>query len=192
MGGFAESLVKAGYRAVAFDAPGHGRTRGNHTTIFRIIEAMQAVVEEVGPLRGILAHSFGGMAVARALRTRLMAVRVVCVSPSAQMRFLVDSFSSTLHLPPRTRKVFEQLLEKDFGADIWTELSADMNAAELSAPALIIHDEDDKEVPSQQGECLAKAWPGARFILTRGLGHRRILYNREIIQTAVNFIVGSD
>jgi pimeloyl-ACP methyl ester carboxylesterase len=57
-------------------------------------------------------------------------------------------------------------------------------------PALIIHDRDDADVPWQQAELLAKAWPGARLLLTRGLGHMRILRNRDVIQTSVDFIAG--
>ena len=48
---------------------------------------------------------------------------------------------------------------------------------------------DDSEVPWQQGELLADAWPGARFVLTQGLGHTRSLRDNETIQKVVNFIV---
>jgi pimeloyl-ACP methyl ester carboxylesterase len=189
MGGFAVPLAKAGYRAIAFDAPGHGRTPGNCCTIFRIIDAVNVIADEFGPLKGIVTHSFGAMVIARALSTQLIAERVVCINPAAQLDFLIDSFCGTLGITPRTRKAFLQRLEKHYGADIGRQISADENVAGLSVPALIIHDVDDSEVPWQQGEQLANAWPAARFMQTQGLGHTRSLHDHKTIQAAVDFIV---
>lgn len=188
MGGFATPLVKAGYRAIAFDAPGHGRTPGNCSTIFRIVDAVDLIANEFGPLKGIVTHSFGAMVIALALRSKLSAERVVCINPAAQLDFLIDSFCGTLGITPRTRKAFVQRLESHYGADIGRQISADANAAGLAIPALIIHDVDDSEVPWQQGERLAKSWPNARFMQTRGLGHTRSLRDHATIQAAVNFI----
>jgi len=39
MGAFVEPLLARGYQPVAFDAPGHGRTPGKHSSIFRMNDA---------------------------------------------------------------------------------------------------------------------------------------------------------
>lgn len=191
MGGFAEALAHAGYRAIAFDAPGHGRTPGNHSTIFRIIDAVKVIADEFGPLKGIVTHSFGTMVIARALRDQLVAERVVCINPATHLDFLIDSFCNSLAIPARTRDVFLQRLQKHYGGDIGSVISARENVAGLSVPALIIHDVNDNEVPWQQGQQLASNWPGARFLQTQGLGHRRSLRDKAIIQQVVNFITDS-
>jgi pimeloyl-ACP methyl ester carboxylesterase len=188
LGGFAAPLVNAGYRAIAFDAPGHGRTPGSCSNIFRIVDAVNVIANEFGPLKGIVTHSFGAMVIARALQTELTAERVVCINPAAQLDFLIDSFCGTLGITARTRKAFLQRLESHYGADIGRQISADENAARLSIPALIIHDINDSEVPWQQGERLAHAWPGATYMQTQGLGHTRSLRDRKTIQAAVDFI----
>ena len=188
MGGLAARLVDAGYRAVAFDAPGHGRTPGNCSTIFRFVEAVNAIDNEVGPLTGIVTHSFGAMVITRALRDQLKTDKVVCINPATKFSLLKETFYGMLRIAPGTQSVFEQLLEKNYGADINKVISADVNAAELSIPALIIHDKNDSEVPWQQGALLADAWPGARFVQTQGLGHTRSLRDSATIQKTVNFI----
>lgn len=192
MGGLATCLVDAGYRAVAFDAPGHGRSPGNSSTIFRIVDAVEVITNEVGPLKGIVTHSFGAMVIALALREQLATDKVVCINPATQFSLLKETFYRMLRIAPGTQRVFEQLLEKNYGADIDNTISANVNAAELSIPALIIHDKDDSEVPWQQGELLANAWPGARFMLTQGLGHTRSLRDSEVIKKAVNFIADTN
>jgi pimeloyl-ACP methyl ester carboxylesterase len=190
MGAFAAPLVQAGYCAVALDAPGHGRSPGGSTTIFEIIDAVERVADAVGPLAGVITHSFGAMVIARALRDGLPAARVVCIAPPARLAFLVDSFCRSVGAPVAARADLVRRLERRFGNDIERQIAADTNAAGVSVPALIIHDRDDADVPWQQAELLAKAWPGARLLLTRGLGHMRILRNRDVIQTSVDFIAG--
>ena len=188
MGGLAIALAKAGYHAIAFDAPGHGRTPGNSSTIFRIMDAVAVIADEFGPLKGVVTHSFGAMVIARALRTQLSAERIVCINPAAQLDFLVESFCQTLAIKPSTRKAFMQKLENHYGSDIGRQISAEANVAGISVPALIIHDVDDSEVPWQQGQRLANAWPYARFLQTQGLGHTRSLRAKKTIQAAVEFI----
>lgn len=190
LGGFTAPLTEAGYCAVALDAPGHGRSPGASTTIFEILDAVERVADAVGPLAGVITHSFGAMVIARALRDGLPAARVVCIAPPARLAFLIDSFCRTVGAPAAARADLVRRLEDRFGGDIEHQIAADSNAAGVSVPALIIHDRDDADVPWQQGELLANAWPGARLLLTRGLGHTRILRNRDVIQTSVDFIAG--
>lgn len=188
MGGFAISLSKAGYRAIAFDAPGHGRTPGRSSTIFRIVDAVHVIADKFGPLKGIVAHSFGAMVVARALRTNLTTEKVVCINPAARLDFLIESFCGTLGITSGTRNAFLQKLEHHYGTEIGRQISAEVNVEDVAIPALIIHDVNDNQVPWQQGQRLAEAWPNACFLKTRGLGHTRILHDHKTIQEAVSFI----
>ncbi|MCW8955955.1 MAG: alpha/beta hydrolase [Gammaproteobacteria bacterium] len=188
LGAFAQPLVDAGFRVVAFDAPAHGKSPGKQTTIFQIIEAMNLVANDTGPVHAIISHSFGAMVIARALATGLSTEKVVCISPPAHTDFLIESFCQTLKVPEATKIRFVKKIEKRFGDDVRSLISAEFNARTLSVPALIIHDRNDKEVPWQQGERLARAWPGSRLALTEGLGHRRILRNQAVVKMAVDFI----
>ena len=83
-----------------------------------------------GPLKGIVTHSFGAMVIARALREQLTTDKVVCINPATQLSLLKETFYGMLRIAPGTQRVFEQLLEKNYGADIDNIISADVNAAE--------------------------------------------------------------
>jgi hypothetical protein len=55
----------------------------------------------------------------------------------------------------------------------------------------VIHDRDDREVGFASGEALARAWRGARLVRTRGLGHRGVLRDAEVVRDAVDFIAAT-
>ena len=61
---------------------------------------------------------------------------------------------------------------------------------EFHFPGLVIHDQDDTDVPWQSGEQVANAWPNAGFLMSTRLGHRRVLRDKNIIATCTDFIGG--
>lgn len=193
LGAFVAPLLKHGLRVVAFDAPGHGRTPGTSSSIFRMNAALQAVVEETGPVQAVIAHSFGAMVLAYALNnTEFTTAKAVCISSPTTPDFLVDRFSAALQVNDTVKHHFRRYTEQQYEPDIWRHIAADHNARTLSVPALIIHDRDDHDVPWQLSQQLADAWPNARLQLTSGLGHRRILRNRQVIDSVVEFVTGEN
>jgi len=186
---FIEPLTAAGYCVLSFDAPAHGKTPGRRTNILEIAAVVQAIAAAYGPLHGAITHSFGGMVLAYALHRGLAAGRVVCIGAPARLEFLLERFSRLLAMPAPVLTDLRRRLERRFAANVWELLSTDSNARTLTTPALIVHDRDDLEVPWRQGEMIAAAWPGARWLMTRGLGHRRILRDPATVQAVVDFIV---
>jgi len=58
----------------------------------------------------------------------------------------------------------------------------------MSTPILVVHDLQDADVPYAHGEEIARAWPGAELLTTRGLGHRAILRDGQVVQRTVAFL----
>ena len=185
---FIRPLQQAGYRVIAVDAPGHGETPGKRTNILECARVLQAVVQQYGPVHGVITHSFGGMVLAYAMAQGLQAGRVVCIAAPARVEFLVERFASIMAMPDAVVANLKARLEQRFDANIWEMLATDANAARLDAPALVIHDKDDSSVPWQQGRLIADAWPGAQFVMTQGLGHTRILRDPAVIERVSGFI----
>jgi pimeloyl-ACP methyl ester carboxylesterase len=188
LGEFAEPLVGAGYRVVAFDAPAHGRSDGRDTTILEISEVILRLVLDFGPVHAVIAHSFGVPCVLFALQQQDFARRVVALSTPATLEGLVEKFADSLALSPRTIQTLRDMLVLRFGEDMWIRFSVLNMAQRIGLPAFIIHDRDDRDVPWHEGEAVARAWPHARFLRTEGLGHRRILRDPEVIGRVVRFL----
>jgi len=185
---FVEPLTAAGFQVVAVDAPGHGDTPGNSTNILECAAVLQAVSAHFGPVHAALTHSFGGMVLAYAMNHGMSAERVVSISAPAYVDYLMEGFAETLAIPATVMVAMHRRMEQQFPDSLWERLSTVHNVRHLTTPALIIHDEDDVSVPWQQGRMIADAWSGARFMKTSGLGHGRILRDRQVIKEVVKFI----
>jgi pimeloyl-ACP methyl ester carboxylesterase len=69
-------------------------------------------------------------------------------------------------------------------------LQAHLKVPIIGCPALVVHDLEDHEVPWAEGERYARHWPGARLLTTTGLGHHRIVDDREVIDASLRFLQG--
>jgi len=188
LGAFAPALTDAGYRVVAFDTPAHGRSPGRATNLPEISEAIQSVASRCGPVHAIVGHSFGVACAVFAMQQGLQANCFVALSPPDSVRSLTRKFFVALDIRPAVQAEFNRLFEADFGADLWQRFSPEVLVRHLHVPGLVIHDQDDRDVPWQEGAAVAQAWPGAEFIRTAGLGHRRILRDPAVIERVTAFI----
>lgn len=187
MGAFAHPLVEAGFRVVTLDGPGHGDSSGRLSSVPQFAEAIAVLVEKIGPVHGIVTHSFGGAATGWAARQVPLTNRLVFVAPPGDLDQYVTFFSDLLGLSPAVRQRMVSLLEKRFGLR-WDEVRYATLTPVEDTDLLVIQDRDDKESPFSNGLAVATAWPGSRLHTTSGLGHRRILRHREVIEQVVRFL----
>lgn len=179
-------LVTRGFRVVAFDMPGHGDSPGSISSFFHFSRAIALMVETLGPLHAIVAHSMGGASTAWALRKVRAPKRLVMLAPPADIRDFTGPASKALGLNDAAAQELEERLGRRFGVRL-TELQAILVAPRMTTPLLVVHDEHDREIPIASGELVAGAWPGAVFERTRGLGHRRILRDPSVIERVAEF-----
>jgi len=188
LGAFVAPLVNAGYSVLSFDGPAHGRSSGKQTNLYEIADVILALNDRYGPFESVITHSFGGPCLAAAMRQGLNTSSVISISPPARVTALVEKFADTLSIPEKAVKDFVRRFEAAFGKNIFEEASMVSNVRELDLPALVIHDEDDADIPWREGQAVAQAWKNAGFIKTSTLGHRRILRDSSTIEAAVDFV----
>jgi pimeloyl-ACP methyl ester carboxylesterase len=186
LGTLAESLAREGYRVIAPDFPAHGDSPGRRTNLLEFAAIVEALIVDEEPV-AIVAHSFGAAATTVALRDTAFDGRLVYLSPPEDFAFFTGTFGRMLGISDDLAKRMERTIERQFGID-WSHLRGTALAPQMSAPLLVIHDEDDADVPARFGRDLASAWPDAAFMLTRSLGHRRILRDPAVIAATIEFI----
>ena len=188
LGSFVEPLIKAGYRVLSFDAPAHGNSSGKQTNLYEVADVIVELQEHYGHFESVITHSFGGPCLAVAMQRGLKTSRVINISPPASTKGLVEKFINTLNIPEKAGINLMDRIENTFGKKIWHEISMENTVKGLDIPALVIHDDQDIDVPWQEGRLVAQSWDNAHFVKTTGLGHRRILRDTAVIESTVNFI----
>jgi pimeloyl-ACP methyl ester carboxylesterase len=187
LGPMVAPLADLGFRVVTFDAPAHGDSGGDRSSVIHFADAIEAAARALGPLHGIVAHSMGGAATLFASRTRPLASRVVLIAPPLDVRHFIRHVATLLGLPDEVRERVGARLEARFGVS-WNAVRADTLASGMRGPGLVLHDEDDREVPIACGEAVARAWPGSTMVRTQGLGHNRVLRDAGVVSTVTRFL----
>lgn len=196
LGAFVAPLVEAGHRVVALDAPGHGEAGAGlmgprRGTLVEIVDVLEAAERRYGPAAGVVAHSLGTTAAAHAVREGMAAGRLVLLAPNPGFAPLLDRFARTLWLRRRAAAHLRGALEQILGRSIDDLDVGPMGAQVEMPPTLVVHDAGDRETPHAIGAAVADAWPIARLMTTRGLGHYRVLADPDVVRAAVEHITGA-
>ena len=204
LGSFVAPLTEAGYSVVAFDAPGHGASAGRLSSLPQFISAIERLGRELGKkgggcrpegpvpatFSGIVAHSMGGAATTLAMARGLPVRRVVFLAPAADPAGYSERFAELLGLTPDVLRRMKQSIERRFGQP-WDDFDVLRAARKMTAPLLVFHDRDDRDVAWTDGAAIAAAWPGAELVSTEGLGHRRIVHDPGVVSRTVAFLAGT-
>ena len=187
LGAFVEPLLAAGMSVVAFDAPAHGDSPGHRLFLSDMADCIGQLGEHLGRVHAVIAHSFGGAATLLAHRELgFDASRNVFLAPAPLASEAIGQFARTLALREGDVAALRERLAAESGVHP-SELALELLTTDRDAGLLVVHDSEDREVPISQAHALVDAWPGARLWTTRGLGHRRILRDPEVVREAVAY-----
>lgn len=183
------ALVREKYRVVGFDGPAHGNSGGRSTNIQEFEEALIKIYEKTGTPEAIIAHSFGGGAALFAAMNGLPVKKLINIAAPTIGDAIIDTYLKTINGSRSTGDSFKSYILQRTGKpfDAFTGLYF-ITRISQEMDLLLVHDEDDTEVPIDHALELMKRYPGAALFKTRGLGHTRILKDEEVIKKCVSFI----
>lgn len=187
MGAFAAPLVAQGFRVVAVDGPAHGSSGGATTNVGAFADSLIEIQKNLGPLQGVVAHSFGAGCSIVAMQRGLNVKRVVLIAGPAKYERVLENFFKILPISSWAQKILLGELEKKAGIKV-QDLQVGRLGANLDVAALVVHDEDDKEVLFRSALEIQDAWPTTRLLKTKGLGHRRVLRDPEVLRQVTAFL----
>ncbi|MFN3399629.1 MAG: alpha/beta hydrolase [Ferrovibrio sp.] len=195
--GLIDQLVERGYRVIAPDLPGHGRSPAKLTSIPVMAAGVAAVAgeaERIGavsatqPFHAVIAHSLGGTAtLIAAAEMGLRAERFAILAAPNHPRLFAGAMMQMLGLnAAQTQKVFTAI-EGLIGRSM-DSLYLPPKLRHFTASSLILHSRDDRVVPLQHSQENATAWPRADFRILDGLGHRRLISDAGVQAMLLHFV----
>lgn len=132
----------------------------------------------------LVGHSMGAAACALALRDGVAARGAVLLAPPVDPAVYVDRFNRFFRLRASVAAGVHRRLETRYGVRM-RDLRLTERAA--STPLLVFHDRRDIRVSIRDGLAVARSWPAAELVVTRGLGHHKILRAPSVIRRSVRF-----
>jgi pimeloyl-ACP methyl ester carboxylesterase len=184
---FVDPLVAQGFSVVTFDAPGHADSGGTESSLPDFAAAINYLASLHGPLAGIVGHSLGATATALVVRRGLPIPRIVLLAPAADPERYTGRFAHYFRMPTNVRDGMKRRLAERY-ATTWNDLRIDTPIEKAPAEMIVIHDRADCRVPWRDGKAIADAWPGAQLQTTRGLGHHKILRDRDVVAAGIAFL----
>ncbi|MFY0640659.1 MAG: alpha/beta hydrolase [Bermanella sp.] len=182
-----EPLLKSGFQVVAIDAPKHGHSGGDKANLVVFSEAIVAAEVKLGPFVAAVGHSLGGAALTYALELGAKVNCCVLVSSPACILDVLHGFASFVGLPKNAQTRFVKYVEKETGVPA-RELNMGRILAEQKIKTLLVHSQDDAEIPVSALNQMHEAWPQAETCVVNNLGHRQIIRDDGVAQLVQQFV----
>jgi pimeloyl-ACP methyl ester carboxylesterase len=186
---FVDPLRAAGHGVVAIDLPAHGNSPGATATIPQLARALAAVADVNGPFDAVIAHSVGCAATVLAVTRGLDAAKLVLIAAPARYREQARKISDLVGFDEAAWLEMEQTL-----LSLDTELpTVDLPAlaAQITQPTLMLHSSDDRVISVADSRATAACLLSGSYVEKEGLGHYRILFDRDVIDRTVQFVAGA-
>ena len=187
---YIEPLIRKGYEVLAFDAPAHGRSSGKTITVVTYKNMVHHIWNNYGPIDSFITHSFGGLTLSLALEeiSHDATTRIVLIAPAAETKTAIDNFFTLLRLGDGVRNEFDKIIEEQGGKPPgWYSVAR--IASKLKGQVLFLQDKEDSLTPlSDVKPIMDKNYPNFRFVISKGLGHRKIYRHEESFKTIMEFL----
>lgn len=202
LGAHVEPLLDAGYRVIAYDAPSHGASDPGaagprSTNLIEMAEGMTDVIRQEGPPDLVVAHSVGAVvslwSAAHHGSVGQEAPDYAFLAPASTLLSMVRVFERSLSVGRRSQALLIQRVERRFHRSVdefeVVNLAGQVLAGSTARePALLtVHDPMDPETPVSGSLRLAETWPEAELSLVTGLGHRKLLWDGDVVATVADF-----
>lgn len=186
---FVQPLMENGWEVLAFDAPAHGLSEGKTAHALDYAAMIKEAVKQFGPVDLFIGHSFGGLAIALALEElHLPQAKIVFIAPATETTSAISGAMQILGIKdPKLRKALENTIIRVSGKPVeWFSVFRAVH--QIHNQILWIHDENDPVTPIEDVLRVKNEYlPNIQFYFTKGLGHRRIYKDPEVLNTILHF-----
>lgn len=182
-----EPLLESGFQVVAIDGPMHGHSAGDQANLVAFSEAILAAEVAFGPFVAAVGHSLGAAALTYAIELGAKINCCALISSPACILDVLHGFGGFMGLPKKAQTRFVQYIEAETGVPA-RDLDMGRILSETKMKTLLVHAQDDQEIPINALKKIHKAWPKSEILMADNLGHRKIIRDTDIAKGVQQFI----
>lgn len=182
-----EQLLLNNWKVITFDAPAHGSSLQKQTTLLEFTHCCLQIFKEYGPIKHAIGHSLGGGALFNALDRGANFEKLVTIGTPATIRLVVEDFSRKIMGNQKIAEGILEHIEKKFNVKT-SEISSNFLAEKYNPKGLILHDDEDLDVPVMNANQLHKSWSNASLHISKSLGHRKVINHQESVSRIIKFL----
>lgn len=183
----ANKLLEKGFMTISFDAPAHGKSSGKQTNLVEYIATIKAIYEKFGPFDAAVGHSFGGMAIANTQAQTQCFKSIVTIGSADKVSDILYNFSNNLGLNSSFGKKLITYFERKWKLKV-DDYATSHAAKKIKIPVLIVHDAIDGDVAVSSAVNIRQNLQNGTLLITNGLGHTKILRDKNTTSRIVDFI----
>jgi pimeloyl-ACP methyl ester carboxylesterase/RimJ/RimL family protein N-acetyltransferase len=195
----ARLLQRKGVRTWALDMPAHGdsrrRDREDNASLIEFGRAISHVFGKIGGTPDVIGHSMGALAAAFAAagtgqlaEYKICPTHLVLMSSPGDMERVVENYCRNRN-EPELQERLGRATERAFDFE-GRDYELPQAVKNIEAKVLVVHDEEDEEIPLADAMAVKEARPDIELLVTKGLGHRKILTGHEVFKAIAGFLAG--
>ncbi len=185
---FADKLLENGYMVISFDGPAHGKSTGRTTMMPEFLKTIEKINTTFGPFEAAIGHSFGATSLYNAASNFLTIKALIAIGSGDKISDIISNFAKNLYLKEKSARKIKSGLEKKWLIHI-DDFASSTVAKNIKIPVLVIHDKNDGDVPVSCAYRIRQNLEKGSLLITNGLGHTKILRNKEVVNKSVEFII---
>jgi len=186
-----EHIASRGYTALAYDHPGHGESEGVYGHIPAFVAGLEAILDSVGEVAGLVGHSMGTASAIECHHIKLANKPLLLIAPVLDY---LDNLFSSVARSGYSMRLFNAVvkeLEDHYrypiqSVDPYSKLKL------RQSPTIIVHDEADKFTKYSVSQRAAQEMANVTLVTTHGQGHGRVMKCEQVMDSFDKLITKSN
>ena len=183
---YVQPLLKEGFRVIGFDAPGHGKSEGKYINILIYKDAIEHIINALGPIDHFIGHSLGGITLAMIAENieNPLSHKFVLIAPATKT---TTTYFTMMRLSEPVKEAFYNELKSRTSLPV-TYFEADRAIENYRGEILWVHDQGDRVCPYEDLVNFKNTAPkNIKFLITKDLGHNKVYKTPAVIHHTLAF-----
>ncbi|QIA65919.1 alpha/beta fold hydrolase [Vibrio astriarenae] len=176
-----EYIASKGFTALAYDHPAHGKSEGVFGHIPAFVRGLEAILDSVDEVAGVIAHSMGTASTLECHHAKLQSVPLILIAPV--LNYVENLFGSVAR-SGYSMRLFNSVisdLEEQYRYPLQS-VDPYQKLAVRSPQTIIVHDENDKFASFEVSQKAANEMPKVSLVATQGQGHGRVMNSKQVFE----------